>query len=78
VEPPPVTDASRWDRPAASTTRTHGSRHRAGSGWTTSARPANEANGSGGSSEASAMRQLPCDNRVNADGTVQGSLVVPA
>ena len=78
VEPPPVRDANCSDGPAASTTPTRSGRDRAGSGWTTSARPANEANGSGGSSEASAMRQLPCDNKVNADGTVQGSPVVPA
>jgi hypothetical protein len=41
----PVTDSSRSDRPAASTTPTRSSRERAGSGWTTSARPANEASG---------------------------------
>jgi hypothetical protein len=38
LEPPPVTDASRWDRPAASTTPTRGSRASGGSGWITSGR----------------------------------------
>jgi hypothetical protein len=37
MEPPPVTDTSRSDWPAASTTPTRGSRARGGSGWTTSA-----------------------------------------
>jgi hypothetical protein len=73
-----MTDASRSDRPAASTTPTHGSRHRAGSGWTTSPRPGNAVNGSAGSCGASAMRQLPCGNRMNAEGTMQGSPVTPA
>src|SRR5215211_3389791 len=73
LEPPPVTEASRSDWPAASTTPTRGSRDRAGSGWTPSTRPGNEASGSAGSSGASGMRQLPCGNRRNAEGTVQGS-----
>ena len=79
LEPPPVTDASRSDWPAASTTPTRGSRDSGGSGWTTSARPGNAVNGSGGTCRASAMRaNSPCSNRVNAEGTTQESPVTPA
>jgi hypothetical protein len=55
----PVTDSSRSDRPAASTIPTRGRRDSGEVGWTTSARPGNEASRSGGSSDASATRQLP-------------------
>src|SRR5215217_4298226 len=37
LEPPPVTDSSRWDRPAASTTPTRGRRDSSGAGRTMSA-----------------------------------------
>jgi hypothetical protein len=73
----PVTDSSRSDRPAASTTPTRGNCDSGGSGWTTSARWGSETSGSGGSCGASAMRNSPKSNRVNAEGTVQGSPVTP-
>jgi hypothetical protein len=59
LEPPPVTDASRSDRPAASTTPTRGSRASGGVGWTMSARWGDAVTGSGGRCGASAMRRLP-------------------
>ena len=52
----PVTDSSRWDRPAASTTPTRGSRD---SGGSDHIRPwGNAVNGSGGRCRASAMRRV--------------------
>jgi hypothetical protein len=75
----PVTDSSRSDRPAASTTPTRGSRDGGGVGWTTSARRENAVNGSGGRCGGSAMRQPSRGaTRMNAEETTQESPVTPA
>jgi hypothetical protein len=79
VDPPRVTDSSRSDRPAASTTPPAAAATAAGWGWTTSACWGNAVTGSGGSCGASAMRRPSRGaTRVNAEGTVQESPVTPA